>query len=178
MKRLFHYDDDRGIWLSALMVVIGLVLVIWPGHVMTSALRILGIALLLGGGILIWSWYKGRERGESIVTLFEGGILAVIGLFVLGLPKLLVSIVPFAVGALVLINGIINLRQALDQRKHHYDRWFVSLVMAILTIVLGGLIMLNPFSTMEILVFAIGVVILYNGASNLLIELGSRKSRQ
>jgi uncharacterized membrane protein HdeD (DUF308 family) len=41
--------------------------------------------------------------------------------------------------------------------------------------VLGLLILFNPFSTMEMLVVAIGVIIIYNGVSNLLIELGYRK---
>ena len=79
------------------------------------------------------------------------------------------------VGGLVLLNGIVNLAQALDQKRRYYNRWVFSLAMAILTIVLGGLIMLNPFSTMEMLVVAIGIIIIYNGVSNLLIELGYRK---
>ena len=40
---------------------------------------------------------------------------------------------------------------------------------------LGLLVILNPFSTMEMLVMAIGVVIIYNGASNLWIESRYRK---
>ena len=174
MKHLYYSDDNRGVWLSVLMVIIGLVLVIWPGHVMTTAMKLLGAALLIGGGILIYSWYRGRDRGD-VLTLAEGLLLAAAGLFVLLAPKLLVSIIPFAVGGLVLLNGIVNLAQALDQKRRYYNRWMFSLAIAILTIVLGGLIMLNPFSTMEMLVVAIGVISIYNGVSNLFIEAGYRK---
>ena len=80
-----------------------------------------------------------------------------------------------AVGGLIALNGFFNLAQALDQRREQYTRWTASLAMAILTIVLGLLIVFNPFSTMEMLVVAIGIIIIYNGVSNLLIELGYRR---
>lgn len=175
MKDFFYRADNHGVPLSILTIVLGLVLAIWPGHVMTTALTILGIALLVGGALLIYSWYRGRGRSSSVITLAEGIVMAVAGLIVLVAPKLLISIVPFAVGAIITLNGIYNLAQALDQRKARYNRWSLSLAMAILTIVLGLLIMFNPFSTMEVLVVAIGVIIIYNGVSNLLIELGYRK---
>ena len=175
MKRFFYRADNYGIVLSVLMILIGLLLAIWPGHVMTTAMKILGIALLVGGGLLIYSWYNGRSQNSSVITLTEGILLAVAGLVVLVAPRFLISIVPFAVGALITLNGIFNLAQAFDQRRENYSRWTVSLAMAILTVVLGVLILLNPFSTMEMLVVAIGVIIIYNGVSNLLIELGYRK---
>ena len=175
MKDFLYRADSHGVLLSILMIVIGLLLVIWPGHVMTTALTILGIALLAGGALLIYAWYSGRNRSSSVITLAEGIAFAVAGLVVLIAPKFLISIVPFAVGALIALNGIFNLAQAFDQRREQYDRWTMSLAMAILTIVLGLLVMFNPFSTMEMLVVAIGVIIIYNGVSNLLIELGYRK---
>ena len=174
MKRIYYGDDSHKALLSLLMIVIGLVLALWPGHVMTTAMTVLGIALLAGGGILILSWYKKKAQGVSVLRLGEGIAMALGGLFVLARPKFLITIIPFAVGALVLVNGIINLTQALEQRRKLYNRWTVSLTMAILTIVLGLLVLLNPFSTMEVLVVTIGVVFIYNGASNLFIDAGDR----
>ena len=106
---------------------------------------------------------------NSAVTGVNGGIV------VLAAPKFLISIVPFAVGVVVLVNGIVNLAQALDQRRMGYGRWSFSLALAVLTIVLGVLVICNPFSTMEMLVMAIGIVVAYNGLSNLWIESRYRK---
>ena len=121
MKEFFYRADNHGFLMSILMIVIGLLLVFWPGHVMTTALTILGIALLVGGGLLIYSWYSGRKRASSVVTLAEGIVMAVIGLIVLTSPKFLISIVPFLVGAFITLNGIFNLAQALDQRRENYN---------------------------------------------------------
>ena len=175
MKDFLYRADSHGVLLSILMIVIGLLLVIWPGHVMTTALTILGVALLVGGALLIYSWYRGRMKSDSVITLAEGIVFVVAGLIVLIAPKFLISIVPFAVGALIALNGIFNLAQAFDQRRENYNRWTATLAMGILTVVLGLLIMFNPFSTMEMLGVAIGAIIIYNGVSNLLIEMGYRK---
>lgn len=175
MKDFFYRADNHGVLLSVLMIILGLVLAIWPGHVMTTTLTILGIALLIGGALLIYSWYSGRTRISSVITLAEGIVMLVAGLILLISPKFIISIVPFCVGTVITLNGIFNLAQALDQRKANYSHWVSSLAMAILTIVLGVLILFNPFSTMEMLVVAIGIIIIYNGVSNLLIELGYRK---
>ena len=175
MKDFLYRADNHGVLLSILMIVLGLLLALWPGHVMTTALTLLGIALVVGGGLLIYSWYRGRNQNSSVITLTEGILLAIAGLVVLFAPRFLISIVPFAVGAMIALNGIFNLAQAFDQRRERYSRWTASLAMAVLTVVLGLLILFNPFSTMEMLVVAIGVIIIYNGVSNLLIELGYRK---
>jgi len=175
MNRFLNPGDRRGLLLSVLMVVIGLVLALWPGHVMTTALSVLGIALLIGGVVNCAAWYRGRARGADFLTLAQGILMLVAGIVVLAAPKFLISIVPFAVGVVVLVNGIVNLAQALDQRRMGYGRWSFSLALAVLTIVLGVLVICNPFSTMEMLVMAIGIVVAYNGLSNLWIESRYRK---
>ena len=170
MNRYLNPEDKHGMVLSILMILIGLVLLLWPGQVMTTALTVLGLALLAGGAIAIASWYRGRMGNVNFLTLAEGILMVVAGVLVLAAPKFLISIVPVAVGIVVLVNGIINLAQALDQKREGYARWTLSLALAVLTIILGLLVICNPFSTMKMLVMAIGVVILYNGASNLWIE--------
>jgi len=175
MKRILYRADNHGMLLSILMIVVGVVLILWPGHVMNTAMTLLGIALLAGGALLILSWYRGRMKGVDALTLAEGILLALAGVVVLAAPKFLISIIPTVIGAVVALNGVLNLAQALDQRREQYNRWNLSLALAILTIVLGLVVLFNPFSTMEMLVVAIGVITVYNGVSNLLIEAGYRK---
>ena len=122
MKDFLYRADNHGVLLSILMIVLGLLLALWPGHVMTTALIILGIALVVGGGLLIYSWYNGRSQNSSVITLTEGILLAVAGLVVLLAPRFVISIVPFAMGALITLNGIFNLAQAY-QRQAHVSQW-------------------------------------------------------
>lgn len=173
--RYVHSNDHVNSLISILMIVIGLILLIWPGHVMTSALKILGIALLVGGVICAATWYRGRMTDIGPARLAEGIVMAVAGLVVLTMPKLVISIVPIALGLGIMANGALNLAQAFDQRREGYSRWGFSLALAAVTLLLGLVMVFNPFSTMETLVAAIGVIMLYNGASNLWIESRYRK---
>ena len=52
MNRYLNPEDKHGMVLSILMILIGLVLPLWPGQVMTTALTVLGLALLVGGALL------------------------------------------------------------------------------------------------------------------------------
>ena len=166
----YDHDSRYNTLISILMIVLGLLLLFWPGHVMTTAVKIVGIALLVGGAITAFSWHRGRGAGVGIVRLAEGILMAVGGLVLLFAPRLLISILPVLLGLFIIVNGGINLMQALDLRSQGYSRWGVSLALAALTILLGLLILFNPFSTMEMLVAAIGGIIFYNGISNLWIE--------
>ena len=170
MKHFSTDDHHFNLLISLLMVLLGIVLLVWPGHVMTTALTVLGIALLAAGVIFIANWYRGRLQGVGIMRLLQGLALGAAGLLVLGAPKFHISIIPTVIGVIVLINGAMNLGQALDLRRSGYGNWGFSLALAIVTIILGAIMVLNPFSTMELLVAAIGGVILYNGLSNLWIE--------
>ena len=175
MNRYIKPDQRAATTMSIIMIVLGLLLLLWPGHVMTTALTILGIALLAGGVVSIVSWYRGRMANVSFLTLAQGIVLSVGGIVVLANPRFLISIVPLAVGIIVTINGIVNLAQALDLRREGYDRWIVSMALAAGTLALGLLMVINPFSAMEVVVMAIGAVILYNGISNLWIDSRYRK---
>ena len=168
--RYYTHDTRYNTLISILMIVLGLLLLFWPGHVMTTAVKIVGIALLIGGAITAFSWHRGRGAGVGIIRLAEGILMAVGGLVLLFAPKLLISILPVLLGLVIIVNGGINLIQALDLRRQGYSRWGFSMALAVLTILLGLLILFNPFSTMEMLVAAIGGIILYNGISNLWIE--------
>ena len=55
--------------------------------------------------------------------------------------------------------------------KNDYDSWKGFLLLALLSIALGVVMILNPFGTMETLVMAIGVILIVEGAINLLSAL-------
>ena len=48
MKQRFERFSRNNVLLSVLMVVLGLLLIIWPGKTLEWAAKILGVAFLLG----------------------------------------------------------------------------------------------------------------------------------
>ena len=157
--------------LSILMALLGLVLFIRPGKTLELAARILGIALLVGAAASGFSWYRDRHKaGASFAPLALAALFVIAGVVVLVAPKGVVSLLPKLIGIAIIVNGIINLAQAMELRKVGHPGWLSTLVMAALTLVAGIFLLVFAFSAMKAAVMVIGGVFVYNGVSNLWIE--------
>ena len=176
LKWKFEKFGKNNILLSILMVLLGLVLFIWPGKTLTLAARILGIALLVGAAVSALSWYRERHKvGSSYASLGIAALCLVAGLIVLIAPKGIITLLPKLIGIAVLINGVINLAQALELRNVGQSGWTSSMVMAVLTMALGLFLLVFAFKAMEVAVMVVGGVFVYNGVSNLWIETRYKK---
>ena len=171
MRNMFEKLVGGGRLVSIVMALFGLILLLWPGHTLELAARIIGVGLLVAGLISCIAWVRRRHsvRGRAM-NLAEGIVGVAAGLFVLLAPRFIVSILPVTVGLLIAVNGVVNLAQALELRRAAYGGWKAPLVMAVLTILLGGVIVMNPFSIAATTVAVIGAVLVYNGVSNLWIS--------
>ncbi|MDO4866395.1 MAG: DUF308 domain-containing protein [Clostridia bacterium] len=176
MKKWFVKLNRSNIWLSAVMVILGLVLFLWPGKTLELLGRIVGIALLVGAVVAAINWYWGKRRNEAdYVTLAMALLCLAAGIVVLVALKGVVSLLPKLIGVVIAVNGFYNLAQALELRGAGQPRWGASLAMAVLTILLGAFVFFHAFSVMKAAVMVIGGIFIYNGASNLWIESRCRK---
>ena len=164
--------------LSIVMVALGLLLFIWPGKTLELAARILGVALLVGAVICGVSWYRDRHKvSQNYGTLALGIVCAVAAVIVLAAPRGVVTLLPKLIGVAVIVNGVLNLAQALELRRVDGGSWTSSLVMAVLTILAGLFLLVFAFGAMKVAVMVIGGILVYNGASNLWIESRYRKAK-
>ena len=177
MKYRFEKFSRNNMLLSVVMAVLGLALILWPGKTLELTAKIVGIALLVGAAITGFSWFKDRKKpGADYTSLAIAILCLILGLIVLIAPKGVISLMPKLIGAVVALNGILNLAQALEMRQQSGGNWVSSVVMAVLTIVAGLFLIFFAFSAMKAAVMVIGGVLLYNGVSNLLIESKYRKA--
>ncbi len=176
LKFRFERFNKNNVLLSILMVVLGLVLFIWPGQTLAVAGRILGIALLVGAAVSGYTWYKDRNKpGSNYTTLAIGILCLAAGLIVLIAPKGVVALLPRLIGVFIVVNGVINLAQALELRNVGQGSWTSTLVMAILTILAGAFLVFFASTVVDAVVMVIGGVLVYNGVSNIWIESRFKK---
>ena len=176
-KLKFEKYTKNNILMSILMVVLGLLLFIWPGKTLEIAARFLGIALLIGAAVSGISWYRDRNRpgGVDYGTLALGIVSLVVGIIVLAAPKGVITLLPKLIGLAIIINGVLNIAQAMELKNAGNASWTSSLVMAVLTILLGLFLLFFAFSVMKTAIMIIGGILVYNGVSNLWIESRYRK---
>ncbi len=176
-KLKFEKYTQNNTLMSIVMVLLGLLLFIWPGKTLELAAKILGVALLVGAAVSGYSWFRDRNKsgGSDYGTLALAIICLVAGIIVLVAPKGVVTLLPKLIGLAIIVNGVLNIAQALELKNAGNASWVSSIVMAALTILLGLFLLFFAFGVMKTAIMIIGGILVYNGASNLWIESRYRK---
>ena len=151
------------ILMSVLYLGLGIFLLMRP----STALNVVCYAL---GGVVR---YFAVERGifQSQLTLISGIICLGLGAFLILRSDIVVRILPIVFGLFVIFDSLGRIQNALDLRRCEYPSWKGFLLLPVLSVVLGVVMILNPFGTMETLVMAIGIILIIEGTINLLSAL-------
>ena len=150
--------------------VLGGVLLFWPGLTMGLICQFVGAALGITGVLTAAVFFtQPKDSPFRAASLIAGIPLALLGLFIFLRPSFLIEFIPIVVGAIVLLDGIMNLLETFDLMKQKYSKWWVSLIFAALTIMMGILLIMRPFGVAKFVMQAIGVIMLYNGLSDIFI---------
>ena len=167
---------------AVICVILGIVLLVWPGQSTQVVCMVLGIVLGGFGLIQIILYLATKEKtmvSHSMMML--GVVLAVIGGWIVLKPETIIKAVPMIVGILIVIHGFHNAVQAIDLKKMQYDNWWVALLLSLLTVALGVVLICNPFTIVDTVVRIIGAFLVYDGLSDMWIlsrVFKSKKNRE
>ena len=153
---------------AVICVILGIVLLVWPGQSTQVVCMVLGIVLGGFGLIQIILYLATKEkRMVSHSMMMLGVVLAVIGGWIVLKPETIIKAVPMIVGILIVIHGFHNAVQAIDLKKMQYDNWWVALLLSLLTVALGVVLICNPFTVVDTVVRIIGAFLVYDGLSDM-----------
>ena len=174
MKSIIQ-DMKHNYFINAVIVVIlGIVLVIWPHILGVMLCYLLGGALIVMGVFQLISFLRGERLGfYNKFVMMMGIVLVLLGIWICAQPRIVLSIIPVVVGIIVLIHGLMDIQYTLDIKKAGSEKWWIALIAAALTLIVGLLLMLNPFTAYEITMVLLGVAMLYDGGSDLALLLFS-----
>ena len=153
---------------SALVcIVVGLVLVIWPGTSTQVVCKVLGGVLFAYGIIQIIMYLWAKERTLYLQGMLVLGIIfAVIGAWILLRPEMIIAAVPVIMGIIVIMHGLHNVMQAFKLKGMNYEKWWLALCLGLLAVIFGGILVYNPFKVVDTVVRVIGIFLVYNGLSD------------
>ncbi|MCM1497212.1 MAG: DUF308 domain-containing protein [Clostridium sp.] len=158
---------------SLLMMVLGIILMVWPGAAMDVACMIIGCGLIIVGVISLIVLFVRQKKSEekgigkgSIIAIMKSVVMVVVGIILIAKMKTIVSILPFVMGVLIIVNSAVNVIQAILNRKQS-GKWVVSLVIGLATAVIGILMVANPFGAAVSQIFILGLGLAVDGISNL-----------
>lgn len=153
----------RIIWFFAL----GALLTIFPGPSANVFSYIAGGLLILFGIWRIAQFFRGEVT--MVGHTFSVGLIAMAGGIVIVLmPQAFFSLVPILIGFAMIACAMLQLEMALGLTRMKYPRWYLTLISSVLMLVLGVVILINPFSTSLLLLRFIGIAMLIEAICDLI----------
>lgn len=153
--------------LSVFYVIAGIVLLFWPAMSIELFCKTLGIGLLIVGiAHIIIYFTKDHMLNIMQMDLVLGVICVAFGAFLLLHPDFVETVMPFVIGILLLMGAIVKLQNAIDMKRLKFVHWKVILGFAIVLLILGAILIYNPFQGQVLLIY-IGVSLMVDGLVNI-----------
>lgn len=160
------------ILLAVIFIALGIVLILWPGATMKTICYLLA-AMLLALGVASLINYL-RKDISGIIYRYDlvVGLCAILGgiLVIVKVDKL-TDLIPAVLGFLVTMSGILKMQNSVDMLRLGHGTWHVAFAMAIVNIVAGIVLLMNPFEAAQILIMCIGIALVYSGITDLYVTI-------
>ena len=167
---------------TILYFVLGLLFLIFNQQITLIICYILGAVLLLGGVVQVVSFLVNRAETTLMdrFGLCLGVLIGVGGGVILAMPGLLSGIINWLFGIVLIVDGIIKLKTALEA-KQDSTGWWLSLIFALAAFLLGVVLIFMPVEQSILTIFTgifLMVVSVLNGISYVYIRKTVRKMEQ
>ena len=151
---------------AALAVVFGVVLTAFPSDSLVLLCLILGIIALVWGVITLVKYYRQKQSGiPSPLSLIGGIALLIAALMLILHPSFIISVLPFMAGLAIAASGAGSLINKKGGK-----------VSAIIAVVIGAALILNPFKGAAVFVKLLGGCFIILGAVRLISYFAGRKN--
>ena len=149
------------ILMSLLYLALGIFLLMVPGTALNVVCCALGGVVLACAAVQLVRYFV-VERGvfQSQLTLISGLVCLALGAFLIIRSDVVVRVLPIVFGLFVIFDSLGRIQNALELRRCGYPSWKIFLLLAVLSVVLGIVMVVDPFGTMETLVMAIGLILI------------------
>lgn len=153
---------------SLIYILLGLCLICMPVDAVNILCRfIFGVVLIAAGLYHIWIYVQ-EKQNSTLMDLFSGGLILVLGIFLFYNPEVVVSLLPVLLGTFILTDSIWVLKGCVKMRKRDSQglEWKILLAGSLIFIALGIAMIVNPFSAVKVMIVFAGCVLLVNGIAD------------
>lgn len=145
---------------TLVMLIFGILLFIFPETVIKSVAIAMGVIFIMIGVIPIINYFRFRATGFTTTFSFLLGIFCIVaGLILLMNENILGTIIPILTGVWMIINSINRISISMDLRDDKIPFWAITFIYAILTLVAGVLLILDPVNGGKLVTKTIGIII-------------------
>lgn len=148
------------IW-SLILLIIGIFLLVRPESTLFVICRLLGVAMIVIGALLITSYINMRGEPVAAGALAGGVILAAFGIFILARPDVIAAFAGILFAVILISYACGQFVEMSTLRTFHDGRWYLCLIGGIVTLILGVVFLFHPMRLTSVLVQVAGAAMIY-----------------
>lgn len=138
--------------------------------------RALGAAMIVFGLIKLVGYFsKDLFRLAFQYDLGFGLLLIALGILALAKPAGALDFIFIALGVAILTDGLFKLQIAVDSKRFGISTWWLTLVLAVITGVVGLALVFRPWDSVRLLTTLLGAALLAEGILNLCVAISTVK---
>ena len=135
---------------SILSIIVGLVLIFLPAVSNKVVGVIIGVVILLFGINAIYKYFHRDGAKIYSLNIIFGVLYSILGVVIILYPYSVMEFVTVCLGLFIIINGATKINYGLWLKRGNEDSWLVTLVTGIFLVVLGIMVVFNPFAALTL----------------------------
>lgn len=155
--------------IALLCTALGIVLFVWPAETIDIICKVLAAGIIVIGMVEVVDYFVNRRLHPFSAIL--GTIVLLVGIWIFLKPDKLVSLIPIVIGVILLVHGIQDLQLALETKNNGYQKWWVMLIVAVISLILGVICVIHAFGVVKLTFKIIGIALIYDGITDLWVAI-------
>lgn len=164
IKKFFTKLKWEKLVTAIVAIVLGIVFVADPNGSGDAVCKVAGVAMIVLAAAMLIRYFTSKQLFPE--NLIFSAVLLLLGIFFIAKSGVVMTVLGLFFGIFLVIDGASKIRDGIDAAKAKMQGWWIWFILALLTIVLGVLVMFGE-SVMTLL----GVSLIVDGVSDIVTTL-------
>lgn len=164
IKKFFTKLKWEKLVTAIVAIVLGIVFVADPNGSGDAVCKVAGVAMIVLAAAMLIRYFTSAQLFPE--NLIFSAVLLLLGIFFIAKSGVVMTVLGLFFGIFLVIDGASKVRDGIDAAKAKMQGWWIWFILALLTIVLGVLVMFGD-SVMTLL----GVSLIVDGVSDIVTTL-------
>lgn len=167
-SQFFEKYQKYSLIVSALMFLLALFLIFRPLESLNTFIMLFAIIILVNGIIKLVQYFRTDAQMRMMNFGLAEGILSILAaLIIIISSNALIAFLPIMFSIWIIVQSIITIQLSMGLKLSETKGWWVILILSIITLLLGVIIMFNPFASMAATTTVVGIILAVTEAIHL-----------
>ena len=135
---------------AILAILVGLTLIFLPSVSNKIVGIIMGVVILIFGINAVYKYFHRDGAKIYSLNIVFGVLYSILGVVIILYPFSVMEFVKVCLGIFIIINGATKINYGVWLKKGNEDSWLVTLVTGIFLVIIGIMLVFNPFASLTL----------------------------